>query len=117
MLEKYPPKNRVKKRTEYLSIQNQGKKIYSKFFVLANVGKEDSFSSRLGITISTKVHKRAHERNRVKRLVREVFRKNLAKFQNGFDLVFIAKKGIEERSNIEIKKEVKYLLYKVGALK
>ncbi|KAA3621002.1 MAG: ribonuclease P protein component [Proteobacteria bacterium] len=45
--------------------------------------------TRLGITVSRKVSKRAVERNRIKRLVREYFRKNKT-LADGADLVFTA---------------------------
>ena len=48
--------------------------------------------SRLGITVSRKVGK-AVVRNRVKRLVREAFRRNREALPTGLDLVFVARAG------------------------
>ena len=43
--------------------------------------------SRLGIVVSRRVFKRARDRNRAKRIVREFFRLWKTRFQGNFDLV------------------------------
>jgi ribonuclease P protein component len=45
--------------------------------------------SRLGISISRKKVRRAHDRNRVKRLIREAFRLGKSEFPPGIDLVVV----------------------------
>ena len=60
---------------------------------------------RLGITVSTKIDKRAVIRNRIKRLVREVFRKNLSRFE-GFDIVVIARKNASHLSYKDAEREI-----------
>ncbi|WP_314722014.1 ribonuclease P protein component [Haemophilus pittmaniae] len=53
---------------------------------------------RLGLTVAKKHLKRAHDRNRIKRLVRESFR--LSQHQlPAYDFVFIAKGGIGRLDN------------------
>ena len=56
---------------------------------------------RLGITLAKKRIRRAHERNRVKRLVRESFRHHLALLAD-LDIVVIGKTGLDQLSNQEI---------------
>ncbi len=46
--------------------------------------------TRLGITVTRKIGN-AVERNRIKRLVREVFRLNRTRLPEGLDLVWVAK--------------------------
>ena len=53
--------------------------------------------TRLGVTVTRKVG-RAHERNRIKRLVREVFRQERTRLPPGFDMVFVAKRNALEVS-------------------
>ena len=48
--------------------------------------------ARIGITVSKKVG-RAHLRNKVKRWVREAFRRNQAELPGGLDMVMVARKG------------------------
>jgi len=50
--------------------------------------------SRFGFVVGTKVSKRAVERNKAKRRMREIIRKNEKFVKGGFDLVFVAKKEI-----------------------
>jgi ribonuclease P protein component len=45
--------------------------------------------SRLGISISRKKVRRAHDRNRVKRLIREAFRLGKSEFPAGIDLIVV----------------------------
>jgi ribonuclease P protein component len=53
-----------------------------------------SDTQRLGVTVGKRVGK-AHDRNRVKRLVREVFRRNKALFPALCDVVLVARPGSE----------------------
>lgn len=48
-------------------------------------------STRLGVTVTRKVGG-AVVRNRIKRLVREAFRKERHRFEDGFDMVWVAKR-------------------------
>lgn len=48
--------------------------------------------TRLGVTVTRKVG-RAHQRNRIKRLVREVFRQERSHLPPGYDMVWVAKRN------------------------
>lgn len=56
---------------------------------------------RLGLTVAKKHLKRAHERNRIKRIVRESFRLKQHELPH-YDFVFVAKGGIGKLSNQEL---------------
>jgi ribonuclease P protein component len=85
---------RIKRRAEFQEIYQKGVRVhgrYSTVFVLANqlpIG-------RLGIAATKKLGG-AVERNRAKRLIREVFRRN--KVAPGFDVVVIPKRELLETS-------------------
>lgn len=53
---------------------------------------------RIGLTIAKKYVKRAHERNRIKRLTRESFRLHQHSLP-AMDFVIIAKKGVDDLDN------------------
>lgn len=53
---------------------------------------------RLGLAIAKKHVRRAVDRNRIKRLIRESFRHNLT-FLSGLDIVVLARKGVENSTN------------------
>lgn len=57
--------------------------------------------ARLGLTVAKKHLKRAHERNRIKRIVRESFRLKQHQLPC-YDFVFVAKGGIGQLSNQEL---------------
>lgn len=60
-------------------------------------------SSRLGLVVAKKKVRRAHERNRVKRLTRESFRLHQADLlQLHLDIVVMPKVGIEAVSNQDL---------------
>lgn len=63
--------------------------------------KNDLPHARLGLAIAKKTIAKAHQRNRIKRLVRESFRLQQP-FNLGMDLVVMAKKGLQLQSNSEI---------------
>ncbi|TNG95808.1 ribonuclease P protein component [Pasteurellaceae bacterium USgator11] len=64
--------------------------------ILARANQLDS--PRLGLTVAKKYLKRAHERNRIKRLCREYFRLNQHRLP-AMDFVIVARKGIGELDN------------------
>ncbi|MBF0784844.1 ribonuclease P protein component [Muribacter muris] len=57
--------------------------------------------ARLGLTVAKKHLKRAHDRNRIKRIVRESFRLKQHDLP-ACDFVFVAKAGIGKLSNQEL---------------
>lgn len=69
------------------------------FTILARTSQSDK--PRLGITIAKKRVKRAHERNRLKRLIRESFR-HKAKNLPSVDIIVIGKSGADQLSNQEV---------------
>jgi ribonuclease P protein component len=60
--------------------------------------------ARLGITVTRKIGT-AVRRNRIKRLIREVFRRNRHRIGTALDLVVNAKAGIHERTYAELEAE------------
>lgn len=79
---------RLRKRKEYVHVQQNGQVFRTNHFVFVVVFTEKT--TRLGITVSKKVGT-AVVRNRTKRLLREGFRALAAKTPFGFDIVAIAR--------------------------
>ena len=61
----------------------------------------DKEQARLGLAISKKRVKKAVERNKIKRLIRESFRKNQTQLA-GLDIVVISNKALGQTSNKQI---------------
>lgn len=69
------------------------------FTLLAN--NQEQKSSRLGLIVPKKAVKKAVSRNRIKRIIRENFRKNQIKYPP-LDIIFIAKSDITTLNNKQI---------------
>lgn len=63
--------------------------------------QNDIEHARIGLTVAKKHLKRAHDRNRIKRIVRESFRLKQHQLP-AYDFVFVAKGGIGKLSNQEL---------------
>ena len=68
---------------------------------------------RVGITVSKKVSKRAIQRNRIKRQIRESFRHNRHKL-SAMDIVVVSKPGGAEQENKFLRTELDNLWLKVN---
>ena len=78
-------KNTVKNKAIIDTLFTKGKRFTTKNLMLRMVDGTDSYM----VTVSSKVFKRAVDRNRIKRLMREVIRGN--KIVGTFALVYIGK--------------------------
>lgn len=86
--------HRIRRRAEYQQIYDRGTRIRSRFstvFILPN----DTGITRLGIAATRKLGG-AVVRNRAKRLIREVFRRNT--IAPGLDIVIIPKRELLDAS-------------------
>lgn len=100
----FPKAVRLRKRQEFLALQKRGRRIVGKQICI-DYQMASSETPRLGITASSK-YGDAPERNRFKRLVREVFRKHFALFPPHIQLNVLprqrAKEATEEGIRIEL---------------
>jgi ribonuclease P protein component len=89
-LSRFRPHERIRRRSEFQEIYERGARISGRFatvFVLPN----QRAVGRLGIAATKKLGG-AVVRNRAKRLIREVFRRN--KIATGFDVVVIPNRDL-----------------------
>ncbi|MBV70205.1 MAG: ribonuclease P protein component [Myxococcales bacterium] len=89
--ERFPKSARLRKRRQFLSVQRSRYRIVTQHFIVYARRARPS-ALQIGITVSRKVGK-AHVRNRVKRLVRESFRRNQDRLPAGMQVVFVARHG------------------------
>jgi ribonuclease P protein component len=87
---------RLTKSSEFLKLSREGSKLHTSHFVVITKA-HDMGQSRLGITVSAKVGN-AVTRNRIKRLLREFFRRHHEHFAFPRDFMVVAKKGAEKLS-------------------
>lgn len=97
--------DRLLRRSEFLAAQAKGRRLHSAHFTLILRDRGDGGSPRLGITTSRKVGN-AVRRNRVRRLVREVFRTQREAFPAGHDCVVIVRENVPELSFDQVRDEL-----------
>ena len=102
-----PPPRRpgARGRSDYRRIQASRSRIHTRHFLVVILPGP---AQRLGITVTKKMGN-AVVRNRVKRVLREVFRRNRALFPLGTDIVFIAKQGAGKLGYTDVLSEVSAL--------
>ena len=99
------PENRIRTGREYDLAFRKGKSVHTPHFRVI-VSKTETGVSRLGLVVSKRVGRRAHDRNRIKRLVREFFRLNRAGFDPPLDVVVLAKPGAKELGSAQVSGEL-----------
>lgn len=70
--------------------------------------------TRFGFVVSTKVSKNAVERNRLKRLMREVIRLRVATIKPGFDVVIVAFPEAKNMEFADVGRELEKMLRKAN---
>lgn len=105
--EAFPASRRIRKRSEFLVIQRDGRAFRTPHFVLLvhpRPPSERDEPSRLGI-VATKKIGHSPARNRGKRLCREVFRRSGDVVPAGFDCVVLLRAGAHELGFDAVKRE------------
>ncbi len=88
----FQKRERLHLNKDYEKVRKEGKVISNRYFVLSFRYNGLNYS-RLGIIINRRWGK-SHERNRLKRLIREAFRLNKGNIQTGLDFVVIPKRQL-----------------------
>jgi len=107
--------NRLKKRKDFKKVYAKGKTSANKYLV-AYVLNNNHNTIRIGFSVSKKIGN-AVERNKIKRVLREICRLNIHKFISGIDVIFIARSKIKGISYSKVEKELLKLADKGKILK
>lgn len=89
---------RLLKKKDYDRVFEKAKKLTTPDFVVL-VRSNEIGRSRLGLALTKKLINKAHDRNRIKRLVRESFRQTSLP---AMDIVVLARQSTAKQSNINI---------------
>jgi ribonuclease P protein component len=98
--ESFPKALRLLRRSEFLHVQEGGQK-FSSECLLALVKPNSRPYTRLGLTVSSKVGN-AVVRVRLRRLLRELFRKRRRQWPAGLDVVLVVRSSAKEVSMAEM---------------
>ena len=103
MDERLRPLQRIRKKKDFIAIYRAGSRYRGRFFHLVYRDNPDAVS-RMAVVVSRKVGN-AVRRNRIKRRIRALFRKNKSLFKRPVDVILIARKEILDLSWPELAAE------------
>lgn len=97
----------LKKNKDFQMVYRTGKSLANKYLVMYIMLKEQP-ENRIGISVSRKVGN-SIIRHRITRLIRESYRLNKDKFQNGYDIVIVARVNAKNTEYKEIESAILHL--------
>lgn len=108
-------KFRLRKNMEFKKVYSGGKNYWNRNLILY-IRKNKLSESRYGITITKKIGN-AVVRNKIRRRMKEIYRLNIYRIKDGYDLIFIPKKNVVELSYKELESAIIHILKISGMLK
>jgi len=105
---------RIKQSRDFARARAQGERL-AQGVLVANWLKLENGTTRLGVVTSKKIGG-AVERNRARRLLREVFRMHQNDLKQPVDLVLVARPSIVGKKFTEVEKDFLRVLEKAGLL-
>jgi ribonuclease P protein component len=103
---KFARRDRVRRRADFVAAYEQGTRIHGRYSTLF-LRPNDQPSGRLGIAATKKLGG-AVQRNRAKRLIREVFRRN--NIAPGYDVIVVPKRELLQVSLTVLETEYRAIL-------
>lgn len=109
-------KYRLKKNRDFKFIYRRGKNAAQKRVAATYLKSRNKDELLIGFSVSRKVAK-AHERNRIKRLMRENVRLLIDNINPGYRIIFTARNAAKDSSYDKIGSDIRKLLKKAELLK
>ena len=113
-----PKLNRLKHWQDFRHVYRKGIRRHSSHlilravFVCSDQAPNSRSESLFGISISTKVSKKAVQRNLIKRRMKSAIYELLPRIQNGWKVVIVVKSGAVECKYVDFLRELEQLLVK-----
>jgi|GEM_PF-398436 len=107
-----PPDVRMKKTRDFAAMATKGRTIFG-FFSTLRIRAINSGETKIAFIISTKIFKKAVERNRSKRRFRASVRELLPTIPKGYHLLFILKPQCLDGDYQKIKADTAHMLEKI----
>lgn len=108
-------KNRLKKRKEFAYLYNNGTAKHTANLTVVYLPTKHR-TLKIGFSLSKKIGK-AHTRNLIKRRLRAIVRELVPSLPDNYNMVVIAKSGIENLAFDELKLQVNQVFSKTGLMK
>lgn len=97
-----PTINRITKDKEYGEVFKFGRSSFDAIMGVKALSKELA-ANKYGIIVSTKVSKKAIDRNKIKRQIREIIHSRLEEIAQGYEVIIIILPKTKEKKYDEIK--------------
>ena len=97
----------IMKNKDFQTVYKKGKSYANKYLVMY-VFKNNTEENRLGVSVSKKVGNSV-VRHRITRLIKESYRLQEGKFQNGYDIVIVARTVAKDKTYQEIESALLHL--------
>lgn len=101
--------NRLRKKKDFEEVFKRGQTKTGRNIFL-KVKKNKLKTNRFGWIVSLKISKKAVVRNRIKRQLRAIAKKNFLNLKQGFDIIVIVKSEIIDKNYQEIENDFEKLL-------
>ncbi len=101
---------RLNLSTEFKRIATSGKRIHSTHFSLFLL-REGKGPPLIGIALAKKEFRKAHQRNRARRLISQAVQNQYSRLSKGLNLVIMPKAGVLEVSASELTNEIASISY------
>lgn len=106
-----PKKNRLTDRADFQEIYKNGR-----FFSLNSIAIQflpnNTKETRVGFSVGKKYLKKATERNKARRILREIISTELSRINTGIDIIISLRSKKNTLNNLEMKKDVTEILKK-----
>jgi ribonuclease P protein component len=117
--EAFPKTLRLRRRPEFVRVQSKGEKHHVRHFLVFVLTASDEAAQRLppprlGVTVTRKVGS-AVKRNRIRRWVREAFRRARTGFAAGVEMVWVAKQTAAAGCYAEVVADMNTMLERLAA--
>ena len=110
-----PRKHRLTKEKDFNKTFKSGKSCFSKILGVKSLPNNLVYC-RFGFVVSNKVSKKATQRNKIKRQLRDITHQELKNIKTGYDVLILALAPIIETDYPTIKKEFKNCFKKLNLL-
>ena len=97
----------LKKYRDFQRVYENGRSYANKYLVMY-ILRQDTQKNRIGISVSKKVGNSV-VRHRITRLIRESYRLNEEEFDDGLDIVVVARPGAKEKDFFKIESALLHL--------
>ncbi|HAM88065.1 MAG: Ribonuclease P protein component [Candidatus Falkowbacteria bacterium GW2011_GWC2_38_22] len=108
-----PKKNRLTKKNDFDRVFKKGISVFD-YILGIKILKNNLPDSRFGIIVSNKISKKANERNKIKRQIRECLKKINPKIILPIDCVIITLAPIKNSKFIEMEKTIKVVFNRLN---